>query len=151
MFAEAPILGHGFRSFPQLWARCGPTHLPKAAHSTHVEIACEAGLLGIVGYLACVGALGLGGWRLTRRRDDPFFSDLGVGFVAAVLCLLILDISGTRFREGEVMAFMWVIGGVVTRLAIPTPDGATRLMRPRPVPRPARTDAQRPGGPAPSR
>jgi hypothetical protein len=75
-----------------------------------------------------------------------------VGLMAALLCLIVLDCSGTRFRNGEVMAYIWVVGGALVRLANtgsgsgrPQEDPAprqplpSRRMRPRAVPPPLPT------------
>jgi O-antigen ligase len=148
MWKEAPIFGHGLRGFPQLWAVHGPHRVPKAAHSSIIELTVEMGALGLISYAWLLGAA----WRLRSTAVDPVVSNASVGLMAALLCLIVLDCSGTRFRNGEVMAYIWVVGGALVRLANtgsgsgrPQEDPAprqplpSRRMRPRAVPPPLPT------------
>jgi len=113
---EAPIFGHGLRTFPPIWAHYSRDHEPKAAHSTWVELISEEGAIGILGYLWLLGLMAWMGFRAWRDQSRGLLSDLGLGFMCAVFCLMILDTSGTRFRNREVMAYMWVLGGAIARL-----------------------------------
>jgi O-antigen ligase len=115
MMAENPIFGHGFRTFAPLWGRFNPEHEEKAAHSTWVEFLVEEGVVGILAYLWLVAIMGLVGFAAWRLRPSSLHSDLALGFMCAVLCLTLLDTSGTRFRNREVMAYMWVLGGALAR------------------------------------
>jgi O-antigen ligase len=112
---EAPLFGHGFRTFVNLWARFSPDHEPKAAHSTWVEFLAEEGVLGMLAYLWLLTLMGLIGFSAWRVRNGGLASDLALGFMCAILCLMVLDSSGTRFRNREVMAYMWVVGGALAR------------------------------------
>jgi len=113
--SEAPLLGHGFRTFVSIWGRLSPDHEPKAAHSTWVEFLAEEGVLGILAYLWLVTTLGWIGFRAWRVRPATLESDLALGFMCAALCLMVLDSSGTRFRNREVMAYMWILAGALAR------------------------------------
>jgi O-antigen ligase len=112
---EAPLFGHGFRTFVNLWGRFSPDHEPKAAHSTWVEFLAEEGILGILAYLWLLTLMGWIGFSAWRVRDGGLASDVALGFTCAILCLMVLDSSGTRFRNREVMAYIWVLGGVLAR------------------------------------
>jgi O-antigen ligase len=112
---EAPIFGHGLRTFQWMWARYSWDHEPKAAHSTWIELLAEEGIVGILGYVWLVGLLGWTGFSAWRRRSDGLVKDLALGFMCAILCLMVLDTSGTRFRNREVMAYIWVLGGALAR------------------------------------
>jgi O-antigen ligase len=111
----APLFGHGFRTFANMWARYSIDHEPKAAHSTWVEFLAEEGIVGIVAYLWLLTLMGWVGFTAWRVRDGGLASDLALGFMCAILCLMVLDSSGTRFRNREVMAYMWVSGGALAR------------------------------------
>jgi O-antigen ligase len=112
---EAPVFGHGFRTFAHLWAQYSIDHEPKAAHSTWVEFLAEEGVVGILAYLWLLTLMGWVGFSAWRVRDGGLASDLALGFMCAILCLMVLDSSGTRFRNREVMAYMWVLGGALAR------------------------------------
>lgn len=126
---EAPVFGHGLRSFPPIWAHYSRDHEPKAAHSTWVELLSEEGVVGILGYVWLCLLMAWTGFRAWRLRDRPLAHDLGLGFMCAVFCLMLLDTSGTRFRNREVMAYMWVLGGTLARIVAesdrPRPTAAT--------------------------
>jgi O-antigen ligase len=131
MMAEAPILGHGFRSFPSVWYRFGPDHRPKAAHSSIIEFATEEGVIGVLAYAWLVSALFRGGWRARRLSTDPIARELAVGLMAACVCLVMLDSSGTRFRSSAVMAYVWIVGGAIHRMAsVPTATSGARVTPP---------------------
>jgi O-antigen ligase len=80
-----------------------------------VEFLVEEGVIGIVAYLWLVAVMGFVGFAAWRQRPSSLYSDLALGFMCAVLCLMLLDTSGTRFRNREVMAYMWVLGGALAR------------------------------------
>jgi O-antigen ligase len=126
---ESPIIGHGFRTFAPLWATFAQDHEPKAAHSTWVEFLAEEGIVGILAYvwlLATMGWVGFSGWRL---RDGGIVNDLSLGYMCAVFCLMVLDSSGTRFRNREVMAYMWVLGGALARFVVSRQSGTTIVQK----------------------
>lgn len=117
MWREAPIFGSGLKGFPQLWAIHGPRRVAKAAHSSIIEIAVEMGALGLISYAWLLGSMGWAAFKLRGRSPDPVVSNASVGLMAALVCLVLLDCSGTRFRNGEVMAYIWVLGGAIVRLS----------------------------------
>ncbi|HEX6851244.1 MAG TPA: O-antigen ligase family protein [Candidatus Polarisedimenticolaceae bacterium] len=116
--AEAPIFGHGFQSFRHRWARYAADGEPKAAHSMWVEFLAEEGLVGIAAYLWLLGLLGFTALRVWLGRDGGLVRDVALGLMCAILCLALLDTSGTRFRNREVMAYIWVLGGALARFAV---------------------------------
>lgn len=137
IFDEAPIFGHGYRTFANLWARFSPDHEPKAAHSTWVELAAEEGVLGMVAYLWIISILGWTAFKAWRRRPVCFENDVALGFMCAIMCLMLLDTSGTRFRNREVMAYVWVLGGALARF-VATPRSAVEPIAGNPVTTPNR-------------
>jgi O-antigen ligase len=111
ILADAPLLGHGYGYFPDLWREIGYTR--KAAHSSIIEIGAELGLLGLISYAALVFPMILLGWRHSKRGQPPLERAVGTTAFGMGLCLLLLDTSGTRFRNSEVMGNFWVIAGMV--------------------------------------
>jgi O-antigen ligase len=111
MFAEAPIFGHGYAYFPELWQETG--HKKKAAHSSIIEITTELGLFGLLGYAALVFPMILLGWLNSRPDLPPLDRTLGTAAFGIGLCLILLDTSGTRFRNSEVMANFWILAGMM--------------------------------------
>jgi len=112
LMAEAPIFGHGYGYFPELWYYTG--HEMKAAHSSYIEIGTELGAFGLLGYLSLVLPMVFLGWSTSRRNAPPLQRTIGTAAWGMALCLMILDTSGTRFRNSEVMANFWIFGGLVS-------------------------------------
>jgi len=128
LMAQAPIFGHGYDYFPQLWADEG--HEMKAAHSSYIEIGTELGSFGLLGYLALVLPVLFLGWSTSGRGHPPLQRAIGTAAFGMALCLMILDTSGTRFRNSEVMANFWIFAGLVSGAAVETqrrePNPASR-------------------------
>jgi O-antigen ligase len=130
MWVRAPLLGYGFKSFQELWGEVGPTGVPRSAHSSIIEFAVEEGLLGILAYAWLVWMLVRSGRSAARQQDDPFVRSLATGVVAAAICLVFLDASGTRFRNQGVMIYLWILSGSLARLGwTPSPAEVTRPAR----------------------
>jgi O-antigen ligase len=114
---EAPIIGHGFKAYGKIGGMFTRGGSAKAAHSTIVQMVVEEGLLGLIAYVWLIWGLARGARRVARESDDPFLSALGTGVVAAVICLVLLDCSGTRFPNASVMSYIWILGGSMARMA----------------------------------
>ncbi len=124
LMSQDPIFGHGYGYFPQLWFDEG--HEMKAAHSSYIEIGTELGSFGLLGYLTLVLPMLYLGWR-TSRKDAPVLQrTIGTAAFGMALCLMILDTSGTRFKNSEVMANFWIFAGLVSGALLPVPPVATR-------------------------
>jgi O-antigen ligase len=116
LWIRAPFLGNGYKSYGKLAAPYDPLGKERGAHSTIIMLGVENGLVGLIAYVWIVLALGANVWRLSRNSEDPFIRSLASGCVAALVCLVLLDTTGTRFVSSAVMAYMWVLGGGLARL-----------------------------------
>lgn len=95
------------------------THVPRYrnmdAHNFYVLITAEAGLLGPVATLALI----LGLLRLGRRVEKLDAGDesklLGVGFTMSVVAVILGNVYGSRFLDGDVMGNFWILAGLVAR------------------------------------
>jgi len=117
LWAGSPLVGHGFRTYGKLFQPYDPYGEARSAHSSIIEFLVEEGLVGFAAYCWLIGALGWAGWRVSRTSDDPFLAALGAGLVAATICLVLLDTSGTRFRNVSTMVYIWLLGGALARVA----------------------------------
>jgi len=152
-WSEAPLIGHGFKSYGKVGGMFTRSGSAKAAHSTIVQMVVEEGLLGLIAYVWLIWALARGARRVARESDDPFLSSLATGVVAAVVCLVLLDSSGTRLPNASVMSYIWILGGSMARMASnlslqgapsaerpevnPRATPAARWQRARPLPGPS--------------
>lgn len=132
MLGAAPIFGHGYMMFQQVWERYGPTHTPKSAHSAIINFGTEQGLLGLIAYAWIVATIGWHSWRVFRRSESPFLQNLGLGLLGSVVCLVILDTSGNRFNSGEVMAYPFVLAGAIMRVSAGLAPASSRRSPSRP-------------------
>jgi hypothetical protein len=90
----------------------------KDAHNYYVLVTTEAGVLAPLTVLALLGGLLLLGLRLTRMRDDDEARALGIGFVMATVAVMLGNIYGSRFVDGDVMSSYWILAALVARMAL---------------------------------
>jgi len=118
MMGEHPVLGAGYGEFPRFFKEGGYYPVAKSAHSSIVEIGVELGPFGLVFYLWILGAAYRGGSRVFKTADLPVERVLGLGLLAATVCLFLLDFSGTRFRNGNITAYYWILAGITLNAAL---------------------------------
>ncbi len=109
-FAENPILGTGFRSFP---------HLNKYGMDTHnmyLKVLCELGIFGIILYVAQF-LMGLRqGWALLKASPTPFAAGLGLGLLAATAAAMFLNVFGDRSSYLAVTGHFWTWQAMASRI-----------------------------------
>ena len=70
------------------------------------------GGLGLLGYLGLLGAAaGVCARRARRAQPGTFQRAVGLGLLAATVCLFLLDFTGTRFRANTVTTYFWLLLG----------------------------------------
>jgi O-antigen ligase len=112
MMAEHPIFGVGYGGFGRFFRDGGYYPLAKSAHSSVIQLGVELGLVGLVLYTWILVAAYRGGSRVFRMASQPIDRTLGLGLLAATICLFLLDLSGTRFSSGNIMCFYWILAGI---------------------------------------
>jgi O-antigen ligase len=119
----SPIWGSGLGTYPErLQEEIGISRSP---HATLVQIGAEMGALGIIGYAgifatvagACIA-------RIRRAPPGAFQRSVGLGLLAATMCLCILDFTGTRFRAYSVTTYFWLIIGAFVGSTVPALEPA---------------------------
>lgn len=135
MFKEAPLLGKGTHTFGEFYLPyLSRVELPKGvtpeiaripwAHNLFLEILAERGLLGLVGFLAPVLAMG---HRLLRARSQavpPLARTLALGLAGSLLVFLAQGLFDLTFLKDWVLLVFWLLGALVARLPALTPSGA---------------------------
>jgi len=108
---ENPLLGTGFATYAFM-------HRVKHYTDTHnyyLKTVVENGLLGLI--LLC-GVI-LNSWRqgylLFRSADRPFFQGLGLGMVALIASVFVVNVFGDRFSYVQVNGCTWVLMACVVR------------------------------------
>jgi O-antigen ligase len=145
MLLESPVFGTGFDTYANEYFRAGLGPRPKSAHSSVIEIGIEQGIPGLVFYswilIAAYGAA----TRVYRDAAHPVDRALALGLLGATVCLFLLDLTGTRFRNGNLMAYYWILAGMTFNAVAAAPvasplPGVSRVgqfapTRMRPLPR----------------
>lgn len=88
------------------------------AHNHYFLFAAEASPLGLLVHLVLVISL----WNLGRRLDrlakhrkDALGRTLGTGFAFVTIAMILGNIYGSPFSNGEVMGLYWALGGLAAR------------------------------------
>ena len=109
-FLASPIWGMGLGTYPERLRQ--ETGMLKSAHATMVQIGTEMGALGLLGYVGLLGATaGVCARRARGAQPGTFLRSVGLGLLAATVCLFLLDFSGTRFRAHTVTTYFWLLLG----------------------------------------
>jgi len=126
LFHESPITGTGFNTYAYM-NRVGNY---ADTHNFYLKVLVETGLIGLAIFLWLLAkAFGMG-WRLFRRADDQFYSALGLGLAAWIVCSAAANLFGDRWSYFQINGYLWLLAGLVARAlkAEPTtqPDGQRR-------------------------
>ena len=116
MIADKPW-GVGFRRFGLLSGAYGGKDLLDA-HNHYVLFAAEASPIGLIIHLVLVFSLLNLGRRLAReakRRNNELGLTLGTGFFFSTMAMILGNIYGSPFANGEVMGIYWALGGLTAR------------------------------------
>jgi O-antigen ligase len=130
LLLESPLWGTGLSTYAR---RLGEhTGIYRSAHATMVQIGTEMGVLGLVGYLGLFASVVIATVSRARRLvRGSFVHGVGLGLLAATVCLFIADFSGTRFVSHAVTTYYWLLVGAF----LGTTDQST-------VERPERAEAE---------
>ena len=110
MISVSPIWGTGQHTYPEQLRRA--TGISRSAHAMMVHIGTEMGVIGLLGYLGLLGSVVIVcGRRVRSAGKGTLERALGLGLVAATVCLFLLDFSGTRFRAHALMTYFWLLVG----------------------------------------
>ena len=111
LFRESPIIGAGFYTYGFL-RRVGPF---RDTHNYYVKVVVETGILGLLLFLWLLGRMWGMGYSLFRLAQDPFWAAIGLGFVALICGVTVLNFFGDRWTYQQVTGYLWVLLGCVAR------------------------------------
>ena len=109
--------GIGFQRFGELSGSYGGKP-DLDAHNHYVLFAAEASLIGLAVHLILVLSLwwyGHSYYRLAKRRRNPLGRCLGSGFAFMTVAMILGNIYGSPFANGEVMGLYWILAGLMAR------------------------------------
>ncbi len=129
MFQAHPLLGVGAGNYGAAYARYevpGWEESLTHAHNYYINVAAETGALGLLAFLAVVGAALYLGWRATRATDRRRGGQggltgtdaraLGIGFTAVIVALCVHNVTDDLFVHAMELQF-GVTLGILLRLA----------------------------------
>ncbi|HXY05928.1 MAG TPA: O-antigen ligase family protein [Burkholderiaceae bacterium] len=107
--------GIGLNHFKREIGEFAPTYSNMDAHNIFVLTMTEAGLGGIVALALLMFALFRLGRSVQLLDDREETKILGHGYTAAVAAVVLSNLYGSRFFDGNVMANFWMLSGIVAR------------------------------------
>ena len=125
---DHPVLGLGFgrykRAAVPYYERHPDADRRSHAHSNYLQIAAEAGLVGLAAFaLLWAHALRLG-WTALARAPDAAVASAATGAWAALAGFLVGGITQYTFGDNEVALTLWVTVAILMRL-VPTRDAGS--------------------------
>ena len=87
------------------------------AHNVYVLTATEGSVLSPIAILLVMAGLFSAGLRVQQRDYSDEARMLSVGFTAAVISVVLGNVYGSRFFDGDVMGNFWILAALVTRYA----------------------------------
>ena len=125
LLAEKPVIGVGFGRYGITIYQKRIDEKPRSAHSSVIEIGIEEGVIGLAFYAGIILVAFLGASRIFKASRDPVDRTLALGLMTASVALFLLDLTGTRFRNSNIMAFYWILCGITLNTSLAAP-GATQ-------------------------
>ncbi len=114
MIIDRPWLGHGINTFMSNYLRywVGGEHMPRYAHNCYLQMAAEAGLVGLGAFLAVLGGLAVQLIQSCRRKCDPIQRRVLLGMAAGLFAFAIHAGVDTNFYSVRQATLFWVFAGL---------------------------------------
>lgn len=111
--------GIGFNHFKREIGPYVPAFLAgKDAHNFFVLITTEAGVIAPFAMLWLLASLALLARRVLRIDDSDESRVLGTSLLMAIPAVILGNVYGSRFLDGEVMVNFWVLAALCARYAV---------------------------------
>jgi O-antigen ligase len=111
LFQENPLTGTGFNTYAYM-KRVGNY---EDTHNIYLKVLVETGLVGLGFLLWFFAKTFRQGYRLFLRARDPFFSALGLGLAAWIVCTAVANLFGDRWSYFQISGYLWVLAGLVSK------------------------------------
>jgi len=111
LFQENPLLGTGFHTY----AYMGRVGTYEDTHNIYLKILVETGVVGLLLFLWLLWRTFHAGFLLFRNAKEPFFSALGLGLAAWMVCSVTTNMFGDRWTYLQVNGYLWIIAGMAAR------------------------------------
>jgi O-antigen ligase len=98
------------------------------AHNFYVLLSTEAGIQGLLALVAVLlGLFGLA-WRVRRQDESEEARIISFGYMMAVLGMMLGNVFGSRFFDGDVMGNFWILTALVARYATLREEEAAHMI-----------------------
>jgi O-antigen ligase len=84
-------------------------------HNYFVKVMAETGIIGLMLYLAVLGAFFRTGYQLHKRARDPWLRAIGSGLMPAIIALMIANMFGDRWQYLQITGTLWGFLGCAMR------------------------------------
>ncbi|HLI34581.1 MAG TPA: O-antigen ligase family protein [Terriglobia bacterium] len=111
LFRQNPVIGLGFDTYEFL-GRVGPY---RDTHNYYMKALSETGIVGIFLFLWLLKKMWKLGNRLFKTAEDPFWQSMGLGFMALMGSIVVLNFFGDRWTYQQLDGWMWILLGCVIR------------------------------------
>ncbi len=124
MIRDKPVTGHGLNTFMEKYLAywVGGERQPRYAHNCYLQMAAETGVIGLVSFLAVLGALFSRLVAALRRLEDATRWQL-LGLVGGLAAFAVQAALDTNFYSLRHAALFWTLSGMAMGLAV-TASGA---------------------------
>jgi putative inorganic carbon (HCO3(-)) transporter len=131
LFKRNPITGTGFETYSHM-GRVGNF---RDTHNYYVKVLAEMGIIGLALYLLLLGKIFWSGVRLFYDSSDPFWRAVGLGFVALLASVFIMNLFGDRWMYQQVDGYLWILLGCVIRglIVLHEPPAQAEAANPEPA------------------
>jgi O-antigen ligase len=118
MFLISPVTGIGKGRYAATYYDYGYDVQLRSPHSSVIALAVEEGIFGVIFYGWLLFVLYRSAAKRFQASEDPIEKALSFGTMSATLCLFFLDLTGTRFFSGEIMAYFWILTGMTLNIPV---------------------------------
>jgi len=111
LFRENPVFGIGFGGF----GFTVPEGELTDTHNFYMKTLAEQGTVGFIILVIIIMKAFLSGWRLHKIATTPFNKGLALGFMGAVIAVMVTNIFGDRWSYFALGGYFWILWGLVDR------------------------------------
>lgn len=111
LFKRNPITGTGFQTYGYL-GRVGGF---RDTHNYYVKVLAETGIVGLALFLVLLYKLFRAGTNLFFGTQDPFWHSIGLGFIALLTSITVMNLFGDRWTYQQADGYLWILLGCVLR------------------------------------
>jgi len=121
LIKERPFIGHGFFTFRYIKVEKWEDEAAKAhgsggmaVHNGFLNVLVNSGFIGLAIFMWFMGAALKMCWDIFR--DSPhgsFWRGAALGLFAGLLALLLVNMTGTRLYDRQMVGYMWILLGAL--------------------------------------